>query len=130
MKILVINAGSSSLKYQLIDMETEFVLAKGNCERIGSGGSITHKTHDGKKMKADMDFPTHKEAFIALIDVLTKGEYAVIKDISEISAVGHRIVQGAEKFSKSVLVTEEVVNTIESISDLAPLDYEAVLNRK
>ncbi|WP_040196537.1 acetate/propionate family kinase [Candidatus Soleaferrea massiliensis] len=125
MKILVINAGSSSLKYQLIDMENEFVLAKGVCERIGDGGSMTHKTHDGKKMEAEKDFPTHKEAFVELIDVLTKGEYAVIDDVNEISAVGHRIVQGAEKFSKSVLVTEEVVNTIESIADLAPLHNPA-----
>ncbi len=125
MKILVINAGSSSLKYQLIDMPSGQALAKGNCERIGIGGSITHKLQDGRVYKEDCNFPTHTEAFQKLMDVLSTGEYAVIQDVSEIAAVGHRVVQGAEYFNQSVLVTEDVVKTIESISDLAPLHNPA-----
>lgn len=126
MKILVINAGSSSLKYQLIDMENEHVLAKGICERIGIDGSrIKHKTADGRELIEECPFPTHTDAFKKLAEVLVKGEYAVIGSLEEVSAVGHRIVQGAEYFSESVLVTEEVVQTIESISDLAPLHNPA-----
>ena len=101
MKILVINAGSSSLKYQLIDMSDESVIAKGNCDRIGIGGHIAHKTFDDRKFEADCEFPTHTEAFQKLVEVLTKGDASVISDMSEISAVGHRIVQGAEIFSQS-----------------------------
>lgn len=125
MKILVINAGSSSLKYQLINMENEAVLAKGNCERIGIGGFITHKPADGRVFTAECDFPTHKEAFGKLVDLLVNGEYAVIESLEEISAVGHRIVQGAEHFSESVLVTQDVVDQIRDISDLAPLHNPA-----
>lgn len=125
MKILVINAGSSSLKYQLIDMTDESVIAKGNCERIGDGGAITHKLADGRKYFEECDFPTHTEAFQKLVDVLMNGEYKVINDISEISAVGHRIVQGADLFKESVLVDEDVISKIESISDLAPLHNPA-----
>ena len=123
MKILVINAGSSSLKYQLIDMENEHVIAKGNCERIATGdpGHITHKTEDGRTYEADYDFPDHAAAFERLVEVLVKGEYAVVKNLSEISAVGHRIVQGADIFSESVLATDEVVQQIYDIRDLAPL---------
>lgn len=126
MKILVINAGSSSLKYQLIDMTTEGVIAKGNCERIGTPeSSITHNTADGKKFKYDVYFPTHTEAFEKLVEVLTTGEGKVVDDLSEISAVGHRIVQGGKYFSESVLVTDEVKKIISSISDLAPLHNPA-----
>ncbi len=125
MKILVINAGSSSLKYQLIDMTTEAVLAKGNCERIGIGGLITHKTADGTTIKEEADFPTHTEAFQKLVELLTTGEHAVVKDLAEISAIGHRIVQGGKYFSESVLVTEDVINKIENLSDLAPLHNPA-----
>ena len=89
MLVLVINAGSSSLKYQLIDMDGEKVLAKGNCDRIGIGGHISHKTADGRTLEEDCNFPTHTEAFEKLVEVLTKGDAAVIKDMSEISAVGH-----------------------------------------
>lgn len=124
MKVLVINAGSSSLKYQLIDMADESVLAKGNCERIGIGGFITHKTADNV-ISAEVDFPTHAEAFKELIRLLSTGEHAVISDMSEISAVGHRVVQGAELFSESVMVTEEVLAKLEPISDLAPLHNPA-----
>ncbi len=124
MKILVINAGSSSLKYQLIDMSDERVIAKGNCERIGMGGVITHKVGKNEIVE-DCEFPTHTEAFRKLVDMLVKGEHAVISDMNEISAVGHRIVQGAELFTESVLVTDEVINAIEGISDLAPLHNPA-----
>lgn len=126
MKILVINAGSSSLKYQLINMEDEHVIAKGNCERIGAeGGRISHKTAAGVEIKLDCEFPTHTEAFEKLVEVLLNGEGKVLNDLSEISAVGHRIVQGAELFSESVLVTEEVIEKISSISELAPLHNPA-----
>ena len=126
MKILVINAGSSSLKYQIINMEDESVIAKGNCERIGAeGGLISHKTSAGVEVKCNCEFPTHTEAFEKLVEVLTTGEGKVVDSLSEISAVGHRIVQGAEIFSESVLVTEEVIEQINSISELAPLHNPA-----
>lgn len=125
MKILVINAGSSSLKYQLIDMLDEKALAKGNCERIGIDGFISHKTLDGRKISEPRSFPTHTEAFYAVVDCLTKGDAAVIENISEIDAIGHRIVQGAEKFTQSTLITPQVLKTIEDISDLAPLHNPA-----
>lgn len=122
MKILVINAGSSSLKYQLIDMTDEHVIAKGNCDRIGiEGGSITHKPADGRVYTEGCQFDDHADAFKKLVEVLTIGDYAVVESLSEITAVGHRIVQGAEHFSESVLATDAVVQKIEDISDLAPL---------
>lgn len=121
MKILVINAGSSSLKYQLIDMTKEDVIAKGNCDRIGNGGTITHKPADGRVLTEDCTFNDHADAFNKLVSVLTQGDYAVVEDLSEIAAIGHRIVQGAEHFSESVLATDEVVDKIAAISDLAPL---------
>lgn len=125
MKVLVINAGSSSLKYQLINMETEQVIAKGNCEKIGIGGFITHKTFDGRVIEMTADFPTHAEAFMKLKEVLTSGEGKVIDDMNEVSAVGHRIVQGADRFTESVLVTDKVVDIIEEIAPLAPLHNHA-----
>ncbi len=121
MNILVINAGSSSLKYQLIEMTDEKVIAKGLCERIGIGGHIKHSTFDDRKYEADCEFPTHTEAFEKVVEVLTKGDAAVIKDMSEIAAVGHRIVQGAEVFPKSVLVTDEVIDKIDDLRELAPV---------
>lgn len=124
MKILVINAGSSSLKYQLINMEDESVIAKGNCERIGVDGLITHKVGDFT-VKEECAFPTHAEAFQKLVDMLMHGEHAVIKSMDEISAVGHRIVQGAEIFTESVIIDDEVINKIEGISELAPLHNPA-----
>lgn len=127
MKILVINAGSSSLKYQLIDMENEQVLAKGLCERIGIGGEITHKTHDGRVVKHEADFPTHTEAFQELVKLMTSGEGKVIDDMSEISAVGQRTVHGAEKFSASVVIDDEVIAKIEECSELAPLHNPAAI---
>ena len=121
MIILVVNAGSSSLKYQLLNMENEEVIAKGNADRIGIGGHISHKTFDGRTVDMDCDFPTHTEAFEKLVEVLTTGDAAVIKSMSEISAVGHRIVQGAEIFTKSVLVTDEVIQQIDDLQELAPV---------
>lgn len=125
MKILVINAGSSSLKYQLIDMATKTALAKGNCERIGDESVLTHKTADGRQTVLEQAMPTHSEAFSAVIDCLTKGEAKVIDGLSEISAVGHRVVQGGAKFTQSMLVNEEVLKEIEALSPLAPLHNPA-----
>ena len=121
MKILVINAGSSSMKYQLIDMDNEQVIAKGNCERIGNGGMISHKLSDGRSTSYEVPFPTHAEAFAEVLKLLTEGEYKVISDVSEIDAVGHRTVHGGEKFANSALITEDVLKTIEELSELAPL---------
>lgn len=125
MKILVVNAGSSSLKYQLLDMSDESVIAKGNCDRIGIDGHISHKTFDGRTYAADCDFPTHTEAFEKLVEVLTTGDAAVISSMADISAVGHRIVQGAEVFDRPCLVTEEVINKIDELRDLAPVHNHA-----
>lgn len=125
MKILVVNAGSSSLKYQLIDMTDESVLAKGICERIGAGGKISHKTSDGRKFEAEIDMPTHTEAFQCLVDALTGGDAKVIDSMSEISAVGHRIVQGGAIFSESTLVNDKVIEDIAGLADLAPLHNAA-----
>ena len=121
MKILVINSGSSSLKYQLIDMSNEFVIAKGICDRIGIDGTLKHNSIGIGEFKIDYPMKNHTEASRVVIDTLTKGNYAVLKNIDEISAVGHRIVHGGEYFTKSVLVNDDVVNKIESCSLLAPL---------
>ena len=125
MKVLVVNAGSSSLKYQLLDMTDESVIAKGNCDRIGIGGHVSAKTGDGRKYEADCDFPTHTEAFEKLVEILTKGETKVIDSMDEISAVGHRIVQGAEVFSEACLVTDEVIDKIDGLAELAPVHNHA-----
>ena len=127
MKILVINAGSSSLKYQLIDMETETPIAKGLCERIGIGGKITHKTSDGRSVSYEVDFPAHEEAFAELTKVLTTGDTAVIKNLDEISAIGHRVVQGGEKITQSVLLTEDVLKVVDECAELAPLHNPPIL---
>ena len=125
MIILVVNAGSSSLKYQLIDMSDESVIAKGNCDRIGIDGHINHKTADGRVLDEDCSFPTHTEAFMKLVDCLTKGDAKVIDSMDEISAVGHRIVQGADVFDKSVLVTDEIIDKIDELRELAPVHNHA-----
>ena len=120
--VLVVNAGSSSLKYQLLNMEDESVIAKGNCDRIGIDGHVTHKVPStGYVFDADCSFPTHTEAFERLVDVLTTGDGKVIDSMSEISAVGHRIVQGAEIFDRACMVTEEVIDKIDGLSELAPV---------
>ena len=121
MKILVINCGSSSLKYQLIDMDNENVLCKGLCERIGIEGSkITHKANGGS-WSEEVPFPTHTEAFSKVVEMMTTGEGAVVKDKSEIGAIGHRVVQGAEFFTKSEIVTDAIIDKIEEIAPLAPV---------
>lgn len=125
MKILVINAGSSSLKYQLFDMSREMVLAKGLCERIGQDGRIKHTASDGRTYEADYDMPTHSEAFDCLVFALTESDANVIDSMSEISAVGHRIVQGGYIFSQSTLVDQKVLEDIEMLSELAPLHNKA-----
>ena len=125
MKILVINAGSSSLKYQRINMDNDEVIAKGNCERIGIDGRITHKTASGYSVTEDCSFPTHTEAFEKVIEKLTSGDGKVVDSVSEISAVGHRVVQGGDIFSKSVIATDEVIDQIEKLSPLAPLHNPA-----
>lgn len=126
MKILVINAGSSSLKYQLIDMDGEKLLAKGNCERIGDERStLSGKTANGAKFKKEVFMKTHIDAFNEVKNILTCGEYKVINDLSEISAVGHRVVQGGALFNKSCIVNDEVVTGIESLISLAPLHNPA-----
>ncbi len=122
MKILVINAGSSSLKYQLFDMDNEQMLCKGNCERIGGEGSfIGHKTADGREMTKEGFMPDHTAAFNFVKDALMDSEVGVIKNLDEVSAIGHRIVQGGALFSESVIVDEDVVKGIESLIPLAPL---------
>lgn len=123
MKILVINCGSSSLKYQLIDMTTESVLATGLVERVTfTDGIITMKRFDGKKYTAEhQDYPNHKVALHAAIDTLLDSEYGVIKSVSEINAVGHRVVHGGEKFTSSVLIDDEVEKAIRDTFELAPL---------
>lgn len=125
MKVLVINCGSSSLKYQLFDMDTEAMIAKGNCERIGVDGKIGGSTADGRKFEYEVEFKNHTEAFLEVKKVLTEGDAKVIDSLDEISAVGHRIVQGGALFNESVLVTDEVVEGIRSLCDLAPLHNPA-----
>lgn len=124
MKILVINAGSSSLKYQLIDMEGEKVIAKGLCDRIGPSGLLEHKVND-KKIVKDIPMPTHVEAFEVVISALTQGEDKVLDNISEIDAIGHRVVQGGSKYSESVLIDDAVLEDIVNFSELAPLHNPA-----
>ncbi len=128
MNILVINCGSSSLKYQLIDSNSEEVLAKGLCERIGAAGSVlTHKTNDGRKEVVEEPMPNHTVAVKLVISALTDEEYGCIKSLDEIGAVGHRIVHGGENFSESVIITEDTIKAIEECSDLAPLHNPANL---
>ena len=121
MKILVVNAGSSSLKYQLIDMDGEKVIAKGLCERIGIDGKITHKTADGKVYESNTAMPNHTEAFNCVKFALTESEAKAIDSLDEIGAIGHRVVQGGAVFSESVVIDESVIKGIEELSDLAPL---------
>ena len=125
MKVLVINCGSSSLKYQLFDMDTEAMIAKGNCERIGVDGKIGGSTADGRKFEYEVEFKNHTEAFLEVKKVLTEGDAKVIDSLDEISAVGHRIVQGGALFNESVLVNDEVIEGIRSLCDLAPLHNPA-----
>ncbi len=125
MKIFVVNAGSSSLKYQLIDMENEQVLCKGLCERIGVSGSITHKSAEGTKYEAETAMPTHSEAFEAVVYAMTKSDAKVIDSFDEVSAIGHRIVQGGSIFKGSCLITEKALQDIDDLGALAPLHNPA-----
>ena len=127
MKILVLNCGSSSLKYQLMDMTDESVMAKGNYERIGQNNSfLTHKVN-GEKYVIEQAVPTHDEAIKIVIDQLLNEDYGVIKSLDEIDGIGHRIVHGGEKFSKSVIVTDEVIEGIRECADLAPVHNPGAL---
>ena len=127
MNILVINCGSSSLKFQLINAESEEVLAKGLCERIGIDGRLTYQPAGGEKEISEKAMPTHTEAIQFVIDALTNEKTGVVKSLSEIEAVGHRIVHGGEKFASSVVITEEVKKAVEECNDLAPLHNPANL---
>ncbi|MBO5733418.1 MAG: acetate kinase [Clostridia bacterium] len=128
MKVLVINAGSSSLKYKLIDMNTEAVMAKGLCERIGINGSkLSHTPAGSDKVVIEKDMPNHSVAIKMVLDALTDKDHGVIADMSEISAVGHRLVHGGEVFSGSVLITDEVKKAVEECNPLAPLHNPANL---
>ena len=126
MKIFVVNAGSSSLKYQLIDMENEQVLCKGLCERIGVEGSrINHKADNGSAYECETPMPTHSEAFQAVVYAMTKSDAKVIDSFDEISAIGHRVVQGGDRFTESVLIDDSVLKAIDELSVLAPLHNPA-----
>ena len=127
MKVLVINSGSSSLKYQLIDMETEGVIAKGLCERIGIDGSkLTHKAN-GKELVVETAMPTHNEAVALVLNALTDAQYGVIASMDEIDAVGHRVVASGEAFKKPTLVSKETMAVMDEIQDMAPLHNPAAI---
>ena len=128
MKILVINAGSSSLKFQLIDMDNEQVIAKGICEEIGGKSGFKYKVPGREDYKAAISMPTHAEALKLVLDTLVDAERGVIASVAEIGAVGHRVVHGGERFASSVLVTDEVKEIIAECADLAPLHNPANLN--
>ena len=127
MNVLVINCGSSSLKFQLINAETEDVLAKGLCERIGIDGRLTYQPAGGEKEKSDLAMPTHTDAIQFVIDALTNEKTGGVKSLDEIGAVGHRLVHGGEKFASSVVITDEVKKAVEECNDLAPLHNPANL---
>lgn len=125
MNILVINCGSSSLKYQVIDSQTEQVRAKGLCERIGIDGRLVYQPAGGEKEMSDIPMPSHKEAVQAVIDALTNEATGVLKSLSEIDAVGHRLVHGGEEFSASTIINDDVIRALEKCNDLAPLHNPA-----
>ena len=126
MKILVVNCGSSSLKFQLIDSETEEVAASGLCERIGLDGALIYKVN-GDKIKQEIDLPDHEVAIKKVLDTLLGKEIGVLTSLDEIGAIGHRMVHGGEKFSSSVIINEEIIKQIETCNDLAPLHNPANL---
>lgn len=127
MNVLVINCGSSSLKYQVIDSDTEAVLAKGLCERIGIDGRLVYEPAGGEKQVTEAGMPTHKQAIQLVIGALTDEKTGVIKSLDEIGAVGHRLVHGGEKFAASAIITEKMIETMEECTDLAPLHNPANL---
>ncbi len=125
MNVLVINCGSSSLKYQVIDASSEQVLAKGLCERIGIDGRLTYQPAGGEKEVSDIPMPTHKEAVRLVLEALVNEKTGALKALSDIDAVGHRIVHGGEKFTKSTLIDDQVIAAVEECNDLAPLHNPA-----
>ena len=125
MKVLVINCGSSSLKYQVIDSESEKVLAKGLCERIGIDGRLVYQPAGSEKIITESDMPTHKEAVRMVLDALVDPENGVLKSLDEIGAVGHRIVHGGEKFTESAVITDAMHAKVEECNELAPLHNPA-----
>ena len=125
MKVLVINAGSSSLKYQLFDMENETVLAKGNCQKIGIPGSYTKHSFGKESVKLEKQIENHDEAIEFVLGLLTSENYGVIKSLNEISAVGHRVLHGGEIYKDSVLITDEVMKNLEELKPLGPLHMPA-----
>ena len=127
MNVLVINCGSSSLKFQLINSDTEAVLAKGLCERIGIDGRLTYQPAGGEKTTEDKAMPTHTEAIQFVIDALTDEKRGVVGSLEEIGAVGHRLVHGGEKFASSAVITDEMLKAVEECNDLAPLHNPANL---
>lgn len=127
MNVLVINCGSSSLKFQLINSDSEAVLAKGICERIGIDGRLTYQPEGGEKTKEDLPMPTHTEAIQFVINALTDEKRGVVKSLDEIGAVGHRLVHGGEKFACSAVITDEMLAAVEECNDLAPLHNPANL---
>ncbi|MBR6230687.1 MAG: acetate/propionate family kinase, partial [Lachnospiraceae bacterium] len=127
MKVLVINCGSSSLKYQLIDSVSEEVLAKGLCERIGIDGRLVYQKAGLDKEISELSMPTHKEAIKYVLDALVNDKTGAIASLAEIEAVGHRVVHGGEKFASSVVINDEVIKNVEECSDLAPLHNPANL---
>lgn len=127
MNVLVINCGSSSLKFQLINSDTETALATGLCERIGIDGRLVYQPEGGEKEKTDLAMPTHNEAIKFVLDALVNPKTGVIKSLDEVGAVGHRIVHGGEKFTSSVVINDEVIAAIEECNDLAPLHNPANL---
>ena len=127
MNVLVINCGSSSLKYQLIDSETEAVLAKGLCERIGIDGRLVYQKAGYVKEITEASMPTHKEAIQMVLEALTNDKTGAIKSLDEVNAIGHRIVHGGEKFASSAIITDEMIKTVEECNDLAPLHNPANL---
>lgn len=127
MNVLVINCGSSSLKYQVIDSDTEKVLAKGLCERIGIDGRLVYKKAGGEKEITEAAMPTHKQAIQMVLEAIVNPKTGALKDLSEIGAVGHRVVHGGEKFASSTILTEEVLKAVEECNDLAPLHNPANL---
>ncbi|MGB5792124.1 acetate kinase [Poseidonibacter sp.] len=124
MLVFILNAGSSSLKYQLMNPENSEVLASGLCERIGIDGRLVHEAND-KKIKEEISMPTHKEAIEIVLNCLTNGENKVINNIDEISSIGHRVVHGGEYFSKSVIIDDDVLSKLEKLIPLAPLHNPA-----
>lgn len=122
MLILVVNCGSSSIKYKLMDMQQETVLLSGSSERIGIAGSrIKQESHQGEELVLEQDLPNHKVALESILKCVTDAKYGAISDTSEIKAVGHRVVHGGEKFNKSVVIDEELIKVLEEMSELAPL---------